>query len=445
VSLDADRLRRRLVRLEAAAAEPSRYVIAFSGGLDSTVLLHALAGGAARHGVPILAVYIDHGLQSESAEWGRRCESIAAEIGVGFQRHRVQVDAQAPKGLEAAAREARYGALREVVEPGDWLLSAHHRDDQAETLLLNLVRGSGPAGLAGIGELQRFAAGWLVRPLLDVSKLELLAYARDAGLEWITDPSNEDLSFDRNYLRHEVLPALEQRWPGVTARLRRSAALSGQAALLLEELASIDALQLGERPDCLGVAALRQLSPARQRNVLRFALSRLGLPTPAAKHVDRIVTEVLTAREDAQPLVAWPGAEVRRYRGNLYLLSAGESPVPAQEVVPVTGNSLLLPAGLGTLVFDRSGEEGLSEAVMGQELELRFRAGGEEIKLPDQKHTKKLKKLLQEEAVVPWMRDRLPLLYANGQLVAVADLWIAASALARPGTAIEWRDRPAIH
>jgi tRNA(Ile)-lysidine synthase len=445
VSLDAGWLRRRLARLEAAAAAPTRYIIAFSGGLDSTVLLHAIAHNGGERSVPIIAVYIDHGLHGKSAEWGRHCESIAAQMGVGFQRHCVQVDTGSAKGLEAAAREARYAALGKIVGPGDWLLSAHHRDDQAETLLLNLVRGSGPAGLAGIGELQRFDAGWLVRPLLDISKGALQTYARDAGLEWITDPSNEDLSFDRNYLRHEVLPALERRWPGVTARLRRSAALSGEAALMLEELASIDIRRLGDRPDCLDVKALRHLPAARQRNVLRYVLARLGLPTPAAKHVDRIIEEVLTAREDAQPLVTWPGAEVRRYRRNLYLLRASETFSLAGQVVPVTGNSLLLPAGLGTLNFECGAQEGLSEAVMGQELEVRFREGGEAIKLPNHKHTRKLKKLLQEEGVVPWMRDRLPLLYADGHLVAVADLWIAAPALGRPGRAIKWLNRPAIH
>jgi tRNA(Ile)-lysidine synthase len=439
VSFDVEWLRRQLEKLEAAAAAPARYVIAFSGGLDSTVLLHAIANGAGRRNVPVSAVYIDHGLHSESAEWGRRCESIALQIGVGFERQSVQIDARAEKGLEAAGREARYAALRDFVGAGDWLLSAHHRDDQAETLLLNLTRGSGPAGLAGIGEAQRFSAGWLVRPLLDVSREALLAYARDAELEWITDPSNEDLRFDRNYLRHEVLPILERRWPGVTTRLR------GEAASMLEELARTDSAKLGDRPDCLDIAALRELSLPRQRNVLRYALARLGLPTPAAKHVDRIITEVLAARADAQPLVTWPGAEVRRDRGNLYLLPASEPAALVHQAVPPTASSLPLPAGLGTLYFDRSGHEGLSEAVMARDMELRFRGGGEKIKLSKHKPTRKIKKLLQEQGVVPWMRDRLPLLYADGQLVAVADLWIAESALARPGTVIEWRDRPAIH
>jgi tRNA(Ile)-lysidine synthase len=324
-------------------------------------------------------------------------------------------------------------------------LSAHHQDDQAETVLLNLMRGSGPAGLAGIGAIRPFAAGWLARPLLDVPRSALLAYAAAHSLTWIEDPSNQDAQFDRNYLRHEVLPRIEARWPNSAQRIRRSADLAGEAAALLADLADEDAARMGGRNDRLSVAGLRDLAPARQRNLLRHVLLRLGLPMPGAAQLEKIVTDLVHARDDAQPLVAWPGALARRYRDQLYLLSA--TPDADADVVPqlVDAERIVLRRGLGMLVLQPGASRGLSDAVLKHRLELRYRSGGEEIKPINHMHTKKLKKLLQEEGVVPWMRDQVPLLYANGELVAVADLWIAAGAASEPGTAIAWHNRPAIH
>ena len=206
-------LRRKLAGLAELAGTPQRIIVAFSGGLDSMVLLHALATGAKVGNETLFAVHINHGLHEDSDDWLRFCESVAGELGVEFASLAAVVDRSTGPGLEAAARRARYGALRNFVSRNDWLFSAHHRDDQAETLLLNLMRGSGPAGLAGIGEVQPIAEGWLVRPLLDYSRRDLLAYAERFELTWIDDPSNEDRSFDRNYLRHEILPRLDERWP----------------------------------------------------------------------------------------------------------------------------------------------------------------------------------------------------------------------------------------
>jgi tRNA(Ile)-lysidine synthase len=444
VSLEADLLAK-LAELEEVAGRPGRYLVAFSGGLDSTVLLHALASARQPHGVPLVAAHVDHGLQPASGEWSAWCRSFAATLGIDFVALTVEVDRQSGLGLEAAARAARYGALTELLGEGDWLLSAHHRDDQAETLLLNLTRGSGPAGLAGIGESRPLGAGWLVRPLLGVSRETLEEYARGHSLEWITDPSNEDPQFDRNYLRHEVLPLLDARWPGVAERLGRSASLAGEAAALLAELAALDCRGLGERPDRLDLKPFRELSPARQRNVLRYVLVRLGLPLPGATQLEQIITELVPAREDAQPLVAWPGAEARRYRDRMYLLPGIGSTGIAEDVDGGAADCIRLPDALGLLRLRRGAESGLSDAVLERGLEVRFRSGGERLKPYGQNHTRTLKKLLQEEGIVPWMRDRVPLLYSAGELVAVADLWISADAASRPGTAVQWQRRPALH
>lgn len=435
----------RLETLETAGNKPDRYVIALSGGLDSAVLAHALTVTRARHGKSLLAVHVDHQLHPESGSWNDHCRRLSERLGIEFAAETVSVDTSAGGGIEAAAREARYAALALHTGDRDWLLSAHHRDDQAETLMLNLMRGSGPAGLAGIGLLTQFAGGWLARPLIDVSRAALVAYAAEHELRWVDDPSNKDLRFDRNYLRHDVLPLLEQRWPGVVERLARSAALAAEAASLLDELAAIDLQSVGGRAARIDIAGLLTLSDARQRNLLRHAVRRAGLPAPGAARLAAVLENLLRAREDAQPLVAWRGAEARRYRGKLYLL-----PPLGEQDWPAAGRALAaapvsLGPGMGALRRSPGAARGLSDAIVERGLSIRVREGGEEIKLVGQSHTKKLKKLLQEEGIVPWMRERLPLVYAGEKLVAVADLWIAADAVSEPGMAVCWDERPELY
>jgi len=429
-----------LKELESTAGRPARYVVAFSGGLDSTVLAHALAQCS---DVPVLAIHIDHALQTDSADWSEHCAKIAAVLKIEFRSLRVEVQLGSGKGPEASARDARYAALHAELNDDDWLLSAHHREDQAETLLLNLIRGSGPAGVAGIGNIRRFGPGWLVRPMLDVDRANILQYATDQSLQWIEDPSNMDRRFDRNFLRHEVLPRLKERWPDIAARLQRSAGYAGEASQLLIELAAIDLETLGSRAARLPIDGLAELSAARQRNVIRFALRGLGLSTPPAKQLERIRNEVIPARVDAQPLVSWPGASVRRYRNGLYLLP--ENLAEAIETAPLSGETLELGIGLGTLHFESGADIGLSPELFRDGLTIKPRTGGEEFQPQGQSHTRKLKKLLQELGVVPWMRDRLPLVYSGEQLVAVGDLWLAEDAVARPGVAVRWSGRPALH
>jgi len=444
VSFSEETLRRRLSDLEQHAGRPPRYVVAFSGGLDSTVLLHALASSRAQHGKPLLAVYVDHGLQPDSGRWGDQCKRFAADLDVPFESLSVAVDLDSGLGPEAAAREARYAVLQNRLGDGDWLLSAHHRDDQAETVLLHLMRGSGTSGLAGIAPARRFANGWLVRPLLDTPRADLERYAETHALETIADPSNLEQQFDRNYLRHEILPRFAARWPDAAGRIRRSAELAREATKLLADLAELDRQQCADRADRLSLAGLRELSPERQRNLLRYLILELGLPAPGAVHLEQIVGELIPARNDAQPLVAWPGARARRYRDRVYLLPADDSEEELPAVQQVVGKEIVLPGNLGALVLHSDAAQGLAAAVIEQGLELRFRVGGEEFVPEGQLHTRKLKKLLQEAGIVPWWRERMPLLYSGGRLVAVADIWISADAASRPGVAIEWRNRPAI-
>ena len=432
-------LESRLDALETMLGPPSRFVIAFSGGLDSTVLLHAVV--TAGRDVPLLAVHVDHQLQAASAEWADTACRTARAWGVDCRIETVVPDRAMGKGPEGAARVARYAALSALLEPGDWLLSAHHADDQVETLFLNLLRGSGPDGLAAMPASRALGAGWLVRPFLALTRETLAGYARSFELDWIDDPSNAECTFDRNFLRREVLPRLAERWPDSVQRLSRSVERQQDAKRLLGEIGRLDLAALG-KPDRLDVQRLLELSTARQRNVLRVAVQRAGLPAAPGSVLDAIVADVLPARDDAEPLVAWPGGEARRYRGTLYLL-APLMP-PPREPLEFAGEILSLPGDLGSLLLDAGDHEGLAPEVVAEGLAVRWREGGERLRAVADGPTRELKKLLQEAAIVPWMRARLPLLYAGDRLVAVADRFLAADVTTRPGVRIRWHDHPAV-
>jgi tRNA(Ile)-lysidine synthase len=392
-----------------------------------------------------VAVHCNHGLQPGAADWEAHCGRLAAAAGVSFVARRLAVAADDRRGIEAAAREARYAALLELMADGDTLLSAHHEDDQAETLILNLMRGSGAGGVAGIGAMQPFGPGRLCRPLLDVPRRALLHYAREAGVDWIDDPSNADTRFDRNWLRQEVMPRLEARWPGAAAGLRRSAGFASEASALLNELADLDLAKVGlpGQAGTIDVTGLRGLSPERQRNVLRRALARCGLPPAPSTRLIEAVETLLPASRDAQPLVRWPGAELRRYRDRLFLLRSPPASPPARPLVlPVDGTPLALGPGLGSLHLSADDRGGISRERVGDGLEVRFRDGGERLRPHGRQETHRLKKLLQDQGILPWMRAAIPLLYADGALVAVADIWVDHAAWRAPGLAVRWESRP---
>lgn len=420
---------------------PARYVVALSGGLDSSVLLHALASTRDRHGRGILAVHVDHGLHPDAALWAEHCRRFAASLDVEFLAEKVSV-VETGSGPEAAAREARYKALARSVGPREWLLSAHHRDDQAETLLINLLRGSGPAGVAGIPRLRRFGRGWLVRPLLDVGRDELEVYARRHDIEWIDDPANDADRYDRNFLRHEVLPLLERRWPNAAARLARSADLARDAEGLLDGLAAADLEAAGGDPERLDIAALAGLSRRRCRNLLRHAVREAGLPPAPAARIESVLDDLVPARADAEPSVRWAGAEARRFRGRVHLLPA--PPEPGFDGCRLGSEPVRLGAGLGELVLLPGPGNGLSADIAESGLTLRLRRGGEKIRPAGDSATRTLKNLYREAAILPWMRDAIPLVFAGDELVAVADLWLAAGAASTDGRPIVWRHRPAL-
>ncbi len=443
MNFNSEQLLERLAAL--TEAEPvTRWLVAFSGGIDSTVLLHALANANEGERRKIIAIHVNHGLHPDADRWQAHCRKFTGDLGVTYLCRDVTVDEELKSGPEAAAREARYAVLQTLMEPGDCILSAHHEEDQAETLLLNLMRGSGVAGLAGIGGAQAFGPGKLLRPLLGVSGEAIREYAQRHELDWIDDPSNVDTRFDRNFLRQEIIPQLAARWPAVSARLRQSADLASEASALLKDLADIDLATAGT-PGRLDLEVVRALSPARQRNLLRQAISVSGLPPPPATRLYQAIHELIPARADAQPLVSWPGVELRRYRDHLYILPAmAEEPLePPQALLPE--QSLDLGPGLGKLALEPDVEGGIDPDLAKHGLRVCYRLGGEAIRPAGRGRTQKLKKLLQQEGIVPWMRERLPLLYAGDKLVAVADLWVAADCTDKAGFGVSWRDHASLH
>ncbi len=433
---------------EALARLPpmERYRVAFSGGADSGALLHALCQlREALAPAPIGAVHVHHGLHPEADAWERDCRRMCAELDVALEVLRVDAGAGPGESPEAAARRARYAALRESVGVGEAVCTAHHQRDQAETLLLQLLRGAGPAGLAGMPALAPLGRGWLARPLLDTSPQALRDYLLRHGVAWTDDPGNADQRFDRNYVRHEILPRLEDRWPGVQRTLARAAAHQADSAAIAQALARKDlAAARGPLPGTLSGPALARLPVARARNLLRCWLAERGLPVATAAHVRGILDELVPARDDAMPMVSWPGSEVRRYRDALYALA----PLPAHDasraIVWNPGSVLELPHGLLEAAIAEG--RGLSvERCANARVEVRFRQGGERFRLAGHRHSTALKKFLQTRAVPPWLRDRIPLIYVDRELAAVAGLGVgdayAAGAGAR-GWVVSWTELP---
>jgi tRNA(Ile)-lysidine synthase len=429
-----------LARLRAALERLSlpdpvrRYAVAFSGGVDSMVLLAAMRrlAGEAR----VAAFHIDHGLHLESGRWAEQCARAAAQLGVAFQSVRVTIPDGSEHGPEAAAREARYEALRALMSPGDVLLTAHHGDDQLETVLLRMLRGSGVRGLTGIHELAAFGPGFLARPMLEFTRAEIAAQAVRWDLTWIEDPANATLRFDRSFLRARVMPALHERWPAAQRAASRLARQMAEAEQLLEDIAADDTRDVADFHR-LACAHVRGLTPARQANLLRFVIRTLDLPMPSSLHLEQLREAVLRDHAGGRAQIAWPGAAAHIYREHVYLVPIATHPsgrtVPGELAV---GREWQGASGSLKLV---EAEAGFPDEWARSGIDVRFRSGGERFRPANHRHSKTLKHWFQEKGVVPWMRDRIPLLFRRETLVGVADLWISEEAQSAPSRGPKWR------
>ncbi len=384
-----------------------RFVVAFSGGLDSRVLLH-LMECCIEAGAPweVCAVHVDHGLQADSERWARWCRRTS---GVSFFCEPVSLGKTG--NVEARAREARYKALGKYVDEKSVLLTAHHQDDQAETFLLQLFRGAGPAGLAGMPAVKSFGLGVLLRPLLGFSRQTLLQYARRHRLEWLEDPSNISANFDRNFLRVQVLPLLRRRWSAVSQTIGRSAAHCAQMLECLNDFIVADFESVvTEDVAVIRLEGLRRLSSARQRYVLRHWFSLLGWRPPSERKLEAMRVMFCQARADAQPHAAWNGHELRRFSDRLYAMAPQVVLDPAWEATWDGQSVLCLPGDLGVLQLEQSLEWPGPFLV-------RFRREGDRIQVGA--HSRSLKQFFQKSHIPPWQRDRVPLIFYEGRCVAV--------------------------
>lgn len=430
-----------MAAFEAAAGGPvPRYRVACSGGADSVALLHALAALPRLRG-RLAAVHVDHGLHPDSGHWATCCARLCEDLDVPLETCRLDGGPGPGESVEAWAREGRYAWLAALTGPGECVLTAHHQDDQAETVLLQLLRGAGPHGLAGVAPRQVLGRGWLWRPLLPLPRARLRAFAAARAVPWLEDPANLDPRYDRNFLRHALLPLIERRWPGARATLSRAAALQGEAAGWMDRLCDS---RLGPANGPLALARLRDRPPEERRWLLRRWVQRAGLPLPQSRHLREL--ERLLQAGSGGGRVHWPGAEVRRH-GPLLHAMAPLGPAPAAGLRLDWPDADSLPTAWGRLSRHGARGEGLARArCAGRRWELRFREGGERCRPAGRGgRSAPLKKVLQEMGLPVWQRQRLPLLYLDGELAAVGDSIYClpfAAAPGEPSVRLSWEPSP---
>ncbi len=413
-----------------------QFLVAFSGGLDSTVLLHQLVCWRQQDpSVVLRAIHIHHGISANADSWVTHCQQVCEKWQVPLVVERVQL-AQSGAGLEAEARQARYQAFRETLQAGEVLLTAQHQDDQNETLLLALKRGSGPAGLSAMPFDAPFAHTRLMRPLLHDSRESLLSWAHKHALTWIEDESNQDDAYDRNFLRLRVLPQLNARWPHFAHAVARSAALCGEQEQLLDELLADELSRLQSDEGALAIAPMVTMSAPKRAAILRRWLSLHHAPMPSREMLARIWHEVALAREDATPCVHSGGYEVRRFQQQLWCVKALPGQTDTVLGWPDTTASLSLPDNLGELSLVAGGD--IRAPHQDEAVTVRFNATGK-LHIVGRNGGRKLKKIWQELGVPPWLRDTTPLLFYGETLIAAAGYFITQDGVCEGGNGVALR------
>jgi tRNA(Ile)-lysidine synthase len=424
-------LRRSLVTLPEGPL-----LLALSGGMDSVALAHALGHDAGARARGLRAVHIDHGLHADSAAWAERCAAQCAAWSLPLMVERVTVPLASGRGLEGAAREARYAAIAALMKPGEIVLTAHHADDQAETLMLRLLRGASPGGLAAMRALRPLPPGWLARPWLDVPRDAIHTYAKAHALAWTDDPANADERHLRNYMRHRVLAPLRERVPQAATSLSRSAALLGAADDELAIVADATLAGLLDAPGhSIALPALRGLSTYLRGAVLRLFCERAGMAAPDATALREIDATLLPADDDAQAHVRWRGGGLRAWRARGYPLMHAEHDATYETIAWDTRAPLTLPDATGVLVI----EGGMPETML---LHVRPRGGGERIALHPRRPSQSVRTALQSLGVPPWLRAGAPYVWQGDTVLAVGDWLIAhrfAAQLRERGARFVWR------
>ena len=404
----------REIQLQLQSITPvKKLVIAYSGGLDSHVLLHLVSQMT---DYSVRAMHIHHGLQKEADHWVDHCQQVCDALNISLQFEYLNLSLEKGESVEELARTGRYAAFKKSVQADEVLLTAHHQNDQAETLLLQLFRGAGVQGLAAMPQISTFGIAHHARPLLNETRESLEAYAKTHQLAFIEDPSNQDSAFYRNFLRNDIIPQLRNRWPSIDKTISRSATIQAETKHLLDDIAEQDLLSIKENnqnDNTLLISGLQDFSDSRQKLLLRHWIQSNGFKAPSEKKLKHIFTDVIDASDDAQPLLAWNGAEIRRYQGRLYIMLPLLEHDRAQVISWDNPQKAL---EIPSLVLTLSALD-LTETTA--PVTVSFRQGGETLLHAKRGVTISLKNLLNEAGIPPWLRSRIPLVYQGDTLIKV--------------------------
>ncbi|MBC8227229.1 MAG: tRNA lysidine(34) synthetase TilS, partial [Gammaproteobacteria bacterium] len=421
---------------------PNKFCIAFSGGVDSTVLLHAIKNIIDEKS-QIRAIHINHNIVGNSKVWAKTCKSICKNIGIDIEIISLEVTHNG-YGLEAAARDERYKKLKEILYENEYLLTAHHEEDQMETVFLRMARGTGLDGLQGINEKYSFGEGIIFRPMLEVSKTSVMDYAKEHQLKWVEDSSNQDTHFDRNFLRKKIIPQFRERWPSIASSVSRLSQLSAQNIKILNQIAEEDIGPIANMNE-LPLAKLLDKSFERANNMLRYIILANGMSIPSMKTLQNGLKEILDPETD-KSVIAWKDYCIRKYKNHLYFLRSSDlEPNKINVRIPwEIGKAVNLGENIGTIEATFIHGDGLSIEKCENKLTISYRQGGESIKPIGHRINKSLKKLFQENQILPWMRDKIHLIYYQDELVSGADLWFNQNYVAAPnedGFVVNWHKK----
>ena len=429
----------RLLHILQSLPTVNAYVVAYSGGADSTALLHALNSLEDKLATPVSAIHINHGLHADADLWQSQCENFCQLNNIELTCLSIDLQNKSGKGLEAEAREQRYQAMTDLLEPGSCLLTAHHADDQAETLMLNLMRGSGVDGLSAMPVSRPLAHALLQRPLLSFLNSSLKDYLRNNDTEWVEDPSNQQLDHDRNFVRHEVIPLLEQRWPEVSKRLLLTSKAMSDTRALLEGLADSYLETNLSHPFVLDLSQQVNSNQELLKLVIRRWIKQLDLAAIGVYQLATFCQQALQAGPDHNVTVAWGGCELRLYKHQLWLLNQPQI-VPCPTLVwPQDSNSVELGPDIGQLIMEGSHSNG-----PGAGLTVGARNNMNESAIDQGLQHKSLKNLFQAADIPPWLRDCIPLCKIDNNLASVGDWCFSqdfAAEMSASGGRLHWYPR----
>jgi tRNA(Ile)-lysidine synthase len=416
----------------------NRWVVAFSGGADSSVLLSALARINKEFATPkLVALHINHGLQQQAIEWENDCSRICQSLNIDLIIAKANIDSNQIKlyGVEQAARDYRYQIFNKYLQANDCLIQGHHKNDQAETMLLRLCRGTGLDGLSGIPKTRKLNSSCLIRPMLNISRTQIINYAKQNNICYINDPSNDDTKFSRNFIRHEILPKLESKWPKIIDRLYATATEIGEVADFIMENVAQKLQYCKINYQLCGVSLYSGLSITKfnefeleeQRRIIRLWLKENKVLSPSRDVVNKIITEVINSNIDASPKIKVANYFIRRYLDSLLLVAIDHTTIVTdvhwdwQNKPSKTINNIML-----TMVAS-SATSNLNINLPARSIVIKFRHTIDpklKFSIAGRNCSKKLKQLMQEYNVPPWLRDRIPLLFDGDEMIAAPGLWV---------------------